>query len=119
MEEDGAEVLLNTQPSGYIELGKGYCADKSSNPKDGFAKMNVNMDWCAKWCNDDKKCTGFSWIGYVSTKRKCIKSYNGCKTQGQYDAVFNWNAYRKISDVPTSGDHELIGTGYALGYWRP
>jgi hypothetical protein len=29
---------------GYIELGKGYGADKSSNPKDGFAKMDIDFD---------------------------------------------------------------------------
>jgi hypothetical protein len=43
MEEDGAEILLNTLPSGYIEMGKGYCTDKSDDPKYGFAKENLDL----------------------------------------------------------------------------
>jgi hypothetical protein len=54
MEEDGAEILLNTLPSGYIEMGRGYCTDKSSVSKNGFAKRNVDLKWCSKWCDDDK-----------------------------------------------------------------
>jgi hypothetical protein len=30
--------------SGYVEMGKGYCADKSSDPKDGFAKTGIDFE---------------------------------------------------------------------------
>jgi hypothetical protein len=63
------DIKLPTSPPGYDELGKGKL--KSINPKYSFTKDNVNLDECANWCNEDKKCTGFSWGGY--SNRKCLK----------------------------------------------
>jgi hypothetical protein len=39
-------LLDKKVPSGYTELGKGYCTANQ-------VKENVNLDWCSKWCDDD------------------------------------------------------------------
>jgi hypothetical protein len=83
----------------------------------------VNLEECAYWCNEDKKCAGIKWGGYLSSNRRCIKVYGTLlKYKGNDKIERDWRAYRKTSIVPSGeyvpGKYELLGRGYAKNYWK-